>query len=105
MIDATLFAWAWSIANAIPMETLAYAAALIVATYLGHKSERHWMERTHQLEVNQQTIVTSLHALDISTRERLAWQDKMVDKMWQLLGVRVEGESDTSESSSHEAGE
>lgn len=105
MIDAALVLWTWQIATAIPLETLAYAAILVVTVWVQQHQGVKWQERVHALERTQGVLLTHINNMAATMDLRLAWQDKMVGKMWDLLGVRVADSPDTSESPSDEADE
>lgn len=114
MIDAALFVWTWHIATAIPLETIAYAAILVVTVWVQQHQGVKWQERVHQLEQNEVRLASALGATQGTMQmvqqnldARLAMQDKLIETLESRLDrlVIVADGSDTSESSSSEADE
>ena len=116
MIDAALFTWlwanspiaiAWSIANAIPLETLAYAVAMLATVWLNHNEAKRWQERVHQLEQNEIRLASALNAtnnamalVQQNVDARLNMQDRMIEMLRESRVVLVGDDEPASESSS-----
>lgn len=107
MIDAALFTWLWAIQTAIPLETIAYAAILIVTVWHQQNQGTKWQERIHSLETSDVAVRSALNALNQIMEARLAGLAERQETTERRLDrlVIVDAGLNTSESSSSEADE
>jgi hypothetical protein len=107
LFDAALFAWLWAIQTAIPLETIAYAAILVVTVWHQQNQGTKWQERIHSLEQSDVAVRSALNALNQIMEARLAGMHERLEAMERRLDrlVIVGAEPDTSESSSSDQDE
>lgn len=107
MIDALLFVWlsqfalAYAVATAIPLETIAYAAILVVTVWVQQQQGVKWQERVHSLEQSDVAVRSALNALNQIMEARLAGMHERLEAMERRLDRLVIVGADPTASDSH----
>ena len=116
MIDFATVAWFVqiafaTIANAIPLETIGYAAAMVAAVYLSHKETRECRHRIEALEQNIVQLATytsavrqGMETIANTVEQRLQMQDKVIEARFSNITVRAEVVLPTEECDSEDDG-
>lgn len=101
------FALAHAIATAIPLETIAYAAILVVTVWHQQNQGTKWQERVHTLEQSDIAVRSALNALNQIMEARLAGMHERLEAMERRLDrlVIVGADPSASESSSSDLDE